>query len=363
MYELIGINRNLYQNFVTELARVYKEHNQPYVIISFAVKKACHRLIPHALQIEIDIFVAKLLKPLYDQLKYKVKRRNFKNDDEMYKLYSDIYNNIQDNTSNFYTDEEKEKINEIYELFYDLKEYSNITEIRWKTYITNYIQIIHIAELHTKYMEILIEKEANKKEAKKNISISTNSNKSPKDRTKFLNTYIQLFKLNPNVDEEVANHMELLSKMFTTIPRVAKRFTSQIKDVSCQSQSSFLTAVDEVDSFFDADSRVESNDIVISFIAYIFSTYNLTSGFKVPKTKLLKFSNELAKLIFPDHAHLVDKLVTEENVRNPIRERAMIIDLKLLEFTDNRLKIKRTKEEIRTAEIYFKIVTDTLRKS
>lgn len=360
MYELIGVDQKIYENFLKELYRIWTTSKNPYSHIFFAIKTAFKALVPQASDADISVFLRKLLKPLYDLLHSSYKRRLFNDEVEMQELYNSLYGSIQDEIA-CYPIEIKNKINKLFDLFYELKEHSGVIEIKGRKFITTQFDIITIANLHRIEYDTLSLLKSSKTFAK-NISISTNTNKAPSDRTKFLNNLIELSTLNPLINKDVKEDRLLIINFFKENPRITSRFLSQLRNINFEIKSSFTRTIDELSPYLDADIEIQKKHIIISYIAYVFSLYNITST-KIPKTKILPFANESAKLVFPEFEHHIDSIVTEEKIRQPIRERAISHDLRLLEFTDNRLKIIRSEEEINISNTYLRIVTDTLRKS
>ena len=81
----------------------------------------------------------------------------------------------------------------------------------------------------------------------------------------------------------------------------------------------------------------------------------------IPITKALEIAKLSSKVIFPELQNM-NTICSIETARKPIRERAFYKGLRLFDFSDMRLKIERSKEEIEETEAYFEEVIKTLKR-
>ena len=121
----------------------------------------------------------------------------------------------------------------------------------------------------------------------------------------------------------------------------------------------YANAIGDLEAFIDSDMEITKEDLYMSWYAHIFQIYDHP---KINLTKKLKLARLSSYVVFPELKNNTEFEVSEYTAKKPIRERAFFKGLRLLEFTDNRLKITKSDEEIKFTESYFEIYTFFLDK-
>ncbi len=113
--------------------------------------------------------------------------------------------------------------------------------------------------------------------------------------------------------------------------------------------------------YINSDMYISKDDIYTSWYAYAVGIYQRSSHKKVPIEKALEVARLSSYYLFPSLRHIKEPIVPLEKAKQPIRERSIFDGFRLHEFTDNRLKINRSEEEIEFTEHFLKSFISALK--
>jgi len=162
------------------------------------------------------------------------------------------------------------------------------------------------------------------------------------------------------IETELIKEFEIDSFGFARTISEMNNTAFELDKIKNEEFSNYIKANKRFEHSLNSDTPIQRKDIVYSFLTHIALLYKNINPCKIKMTELQKFINVIAKTtilkneknIFP-----IDKL------RNgTMREIQMFYDLRLIEFTDNRRKIKKTKESMEDMESYMKFVTSYINK-
>jgi hypothetical protein len=305
-----------------------------------------------------EVFIILFLQPIFHLKNKKTVIRDFKDIVEAKKIYHSTYDNLinmleKDNTE--ISKNNLELINYVYELLqYDKVIVQNGKEILYSFgYLSSYY-MHHLTAL--KQLELLLKS----KPAEKNIDIATNTNSSYKDKTKFLETILNDYLSNPFIPNRKILELQVeFIKLFADEFRMMSRSIFAISKIQEGTDDFIANAIGDLEAHIDSDMAIKKEDIYISWYAHVFSIYDVP---KISIAKKLKLARLSSYVIFPELKNNENFKITEYTAKKKIRERAFFKGLRLLEFTDNRLKITKSDEEIEFTETYFKELTFYLNK-
>ena len=255
------------------------------------------------------------------------------------------YNKIIKEAENSKEDRNKYNL-ELIDYIYDLLPYDKISIINGKEYLYSFINLSLYAEKHIIALEQL-EETLKIKPPEKNIDTATNTNKASKDKVKFLTEKLQLPILNPSYDskkEEVQlNFLKYYDKESAMIARSVYMYSKILTHLPNQFETQ---VIGELEPYLNSDRLITKKDIYISWYTYAISVYKRSSNNTIPIDKALKIAELSSKVLFENLRNRKKPLCSIDTARKTIRERSFYKGLRLCDFSDNRLKIKRSQEEI-----------------
>lgn len=357
MYEIQNINQDIIAEYKKAIKKV-EEKDNAYEILKFALVDTFKSLISDIDDKTNEVFVILFLKPIFNLNHKKKVIREFINDDEAKAIYHNCYDNII-NYLEYKTDEVSKSNLELIDYVYELLGYDKVIEFDDKIMLYSFG---HINAYYLQHLKALQELELllKSKPAEKNIDIATNTNKSYRDKTKFLETILNDKLLNPyapnrNILEQQVKFTRLFSEDYRRMARSIHALSTIQKDTDDINTN----VIGDLEAYLDSDMEITKEDLYMSWYAHIFDIYKDT---KLSVSKKLNLARLSSYVIFPELKNNENFKVTEYTAKKPIRERAFFKGLRLLEFTDNRLTITKSEDEIKSTEAYFKELTSNLNK-
>lgn len=343
MYELQDINPELVTNFYKAIAKVFEKENG-YDLLSKTIKETLLSLEPemplNLLQTSVDM----LIEPVKETNKNQ-STRSFVSQEEAEKIYYKTYKKIIKEAENSKEDWDKYNL-VLIDYIYDLLPYDKVSIINGKEYLYSFINLTLYAEKHLIALDQL-EDTLKVKPPEKNIDTATNTNKASKDKVKFLTEQLQTPILNPHYDskkEEVQlNFLKYYDKESAMIARTVYIYSKILTQLPNQFEAK---VIGELEPFVNSDRLITKKDIYMSWYAHAISVYKRSSNNTIPIEKALKIAELSSKVLFESLRKRKKSLCSIETARKPIRERSFYKGLRLCDFSDNRLKIKRSQEEI-----------------
>ncbi|BAF72393.1 hypothetical protein [Sulfurovum sp. NBC37-1] len=341
MYELTGINEKLITSFYKTMDKTYQKDNW-YTIILVAIQKGLQTVVPQVSITFLEPYLKERLKPFVEYKKLGIIIRDFIDENEAIEAYN--------NTCNKKTINEDEIV--LIDVIYDLLKYDQVIIIADKKYLASATQLLYWRDKYHNALATLNALYKNKPD-EMNYTTSTNTLKAPKDKINFLKPSLKLAIANPNKEskkEEI--QFELLGYYGREHHMIARsiHYFSEIKKLD--SDNEIVDAIAKLKPYVDSDRTIEPSDIYISWYAHCISIYRKLSKNKISTRKALEVAKHYSDILFP---HMKGKkVVSEYTAKKPIRECAIFDGLRLLDFSDKRNKIIRSKEEIEDTELYLK---------
>ncbi|WP_345972235.1 hypothetical protein [Sulfurimonas diazotrophicus] len=357
MYELSGLKYEVVTDLYESLNAIDSKVNSP-AIITFAIKQAFHRLEPNIPFHVVKTLLGKLLKPYLDRKQLGIYDRKFVDMNEARVLFDATYGEILDECQSS-GDEEDQYLSNLIYLLYDLLEYDRVIIVEKKTELWSLVNLIHWGKMHADAMakrDLLAEA----KPQERNIDIALNTNTAYADKIKFLKDDVAV--INPFAKNEVVEWKDKIINLyvddFRLISRAIYNFSQIVQE---HGDIPYIRAFGELEPYIDSDMTISKRDFYISWYAYVVGIFNKVSNYTAPLGKVIEVAHLSSMIVFPE---LIGKepLVNTAKAKVPIRERAFFKGLRLYEFTDKRLKIERSDEEIAFTERYMLEVTKELNK-
>ena len=351
MYELQNINQDIIKKIYDSISKAIQKDNWKN-IASLSVQTAFHDVLPNFSKHELEKYIKHQLKIIMEAKDNNFIIRDFIDADEQKEVYENTYNNSIDELSK--SKELKDKYNlELIYYMYDLLEYDRVIIIENEKYLHSCIYLNLYATSHIEAFEQLAIINKNKPD-EKNIDIATNSSKSIKDKINFLNPMLEPAINNPFVNSKTEELQLKYISDFANESRMLARSIHELAKLKEDSDNFEINAIGALEPYINSDSHITNKDIYISWYAHTYSIYKDT---KISTKQKLKFAQLSSYVIFPELRNIDKPLINEKTAIKPIREIAMFKDLRLLEFTDNRTKIKKTDDEIKFTEEFLTKVT------
>lgn len=358
MYELNGVTSSIIDSFYEAIQRADK-HPHSTTIIPLAVKSAFHILEPNFPLHAVNTHLSKVLKPYFDRKRFGVYERPFENLLEAQKIYDDLFHKSFEILENDSSGENKNLI-QVLDLIYDLLEYDCVVMIKDQPYLYSFINLYYWGKQHFKAINKRRKLELSKP-AEENIDTALNTNKAYKDRTKFIpfpkaelnNPFLknESLKLKRGIVECYPEEHKMLARSIYSFSQILRE----------HSDIQFIKSFGELEPLVDSDAYISKKDIYESWYAYVVSIYRRSSKGKAPLKDVLKIAENSSYIVFPDIPK-TNNFISLEKAKRPIREKSFFKGLRLCEFTDNRLKITRPKDEILCTETYLIVVTKELNR-
>ena len=354
MYELQNINSDLLKKFDNAIFKAVQKNNWDS-IISLSVKSTFHEIFPNFPNFEIEKYVKHQITPILERKKNNFVVREFENESERKSIFENTCSELIDELQDSQLAEDIHSLEVIYSI-YDLLEYDKAIIIDGEKYLYSFIYISSYSQMHLEAYEKLKSSYDNKP-TEKNINISTNSSKSIKDRINFLNPMLRLPIQNNHADNKAEKLKLGFIDNYVNDYRIMARGIHELSKLKNHSDSFEINTIGSLEPYVDSDGKITYHDLYISWYAYVSTIYkNITT------TDKLKLARLSSYVIFPNLRGNEESIVKPKTAIKPIREIAFYKGLRLLEFTNNQTKIKKTDEEIEFTEKYLTLVTTYLNK-
>lgn len=357
MYELIGVSPSIITSYYEAIEKANTHPNAKRIFI-VAVKNTFHVLEPHCPRGVAETYITKMLKPYFDRKRLGIFERAFMNHDEAIEIYKNQFSELLDALENDSSEESKYAVKAL-DCIYDLLPYDRAIMIDGKAYLSSWFNLSHWSNQHSDaYDNRLILQQA--KPSEKNIDMALNTNKAYRDKIKFLLPLVS--PANPFAKNEITDMKEEIVRMYVDEHRMTARAVYGMSQIMYEhSNISFVKAFGELEPEIDSDVVISKKDIYESWYAYTIAIYNRSSKQTAPLEKVLELAKYYSFVIFPDIPKKRD-LISLYKAKKQIREKSFFKGLRLYEFTDNRLKIERPKDEVKFTEEYLLEVTKQLNR-
>ena len=360
MYELQNINQNILSDFLEQLTYTLKNKNIIY--LTKAVEYAIRKELPNTPQYMITPIIQNISKKFEQGIDIKISK--FNSEKEAQDLFKNIYSEqLNLAGSNNCTQE----ISDLIYAAYDLCKYDKKITIKGHDCLFNSIYLLSNQRLHQKAYNKW-ERENEIKPNEYNINISHNQSTTTKNQLKFVKDAYKLYNNNPysyNLEKE----FELgIIKGFEEDNYMMARAISEIKNVNYKMQNikdtnynTMLKSYKNISPYLNSSTTIHKKDIINSWLTHIAFLYIEINPQRIPKTKLSRYITTVSNATT---IYKKDKeIISAEQLRNAkFRETDKYNNLRLLEITDNRRKIKYCEETTKTTENYLKNITHYLNK-
>lgn len=357
MYELIDVSPVIITSYFEAIEKADK-HPLANIIIVIAVKQAFHTLEPNFPIRVAESYITKLLKPYFDRKRFGIIERAFIDQEEAKNIYNNMFGKLLNALEEDHTKESEYAIKAL-DCIYDLLPYDRVIMIDNEPYLYSWINLEYWSDQHTDAYA----KRAQLQQAKpneENIDIALNTNKAYRDKIKFLNNKVST--VNPFAKNEITDIKEKIIGLFVEEYRMTARAVhgmSQILDE--HSDIPIVRAFGELEPELDSDAIIPKKDIYENWYAYVVKIYDRSTKQTAPIEKVLELAKCYSYFMFPDIPKKRD-LISLAKAKKPIREKSFFKGLRLYEFTDNRLKIVRPKDEVQFTEEYLIEITKQLNR-
>lgn len=356
MYELQNINQDIVKKYYDSIFKVMQKDNW-HNIACLSVESAFHDMFPNFPKYGLEKYIKDLLKPVLEAKENNFKVRDFIDDNEREEVYECTYGDLINELQN--SNDIKDKYNlELIYYIYDLLKYDKVVIINNEKYLHSCFYINLYAELHIKAYDEL-EISYKQKPPNRNIDTATNQSKDIKGKVAFLNPMLK-----PAIENEFADSKSEELKLgfiknYENEYRMMARSLHELTKLKEYSDNFEVNELANLEPYINSDGNITNHDLYISWYAYVFTIYKHDD---IPLTKKLELARLSSYIIFPKLRGNEKQIVNEKTAAKPIRESAFFKGFRLLDFTDNRTKIKKTDEEIKLTENYLATVTKYFNK-
>lgn len=358
MYELSGINQKLMTDFFKTIALALEKKNWNSLIL-IAIKKAAHNLYPNVPFFLLRNYLQNTLQTIHQRRERNIHTRDFIDANEAREVYHNTYDNLIEELSKSDAIEDKLNLDLIYYI-YRLLKYDQVTLIDGEKYLSSFINLSFWGDEHLKAFEKLeaIEKA---KHGDKNIDVATNRGKTVKDRVKFLKSKFEIDIMHPEIDSKEAELQSAVVDAYCESNRMMARGIYYCAEISKDKRKQFeINTIGKLKHNINSDEYIPKAHIYNSWYAYVIGIYKCSSKNTIPLDKALKVARLSSYFLFPYLRNKPNPIISIDTAEKPIRERSFYDGLRLHEFTDNRLKIIRSMEEINDTESFLKTFISTL---
>lgn len=359
MYELLDINPKLTTDFFNTISLTLEKDNWDSLLL-VAVKKSMHKLFPELPFYLLQNHMQNSFESINLRRKHNIHTRNFINEEEAIEVWHNTYDEMIKELST--SNEIDDKLNlDLIDYIYDLLKYDQVIFIDGEKYLSSFINLSFFGEKH---YEAIIYREAIEKAKRddKNIDTATNRGKTVKDRVKFLKPKFEVDIMHPNIDSKEPELQMKVVNEYCENTRMMARSIHYCAEVSKNKEKHFIVnAIGKLQPHINSDMYISKADIYNSWYAYVIGIYKHSSHQNVPIEKALEVARLSSYFLFPSLRHIKEPIVPLEKAKQPIRERSIFDGFRLHEFTDNRLKINRSEEEIEFTEHFLKSFTNALK--
>ncbi|QOY51395.1 hypothetical protein [Candidatus Sulfurimonas baltica] len=359
MYELLDVNQKLTTDFFKTIALTLPKKNWDALIL-VALKTTIHNLHPTMPFYLLQSYMEKIFQSIHQRKKHNIHTRGFINEEEAIEVWHNTYDEMIEELSTSNDIEDKLHLDLIYYI-YDMLKYDQVTVIDDEKYLSSYINLSHFGWQHYELFEtrVAIEKA---KSGDKNIDIATNRGKTVNDRVKFLKPKFEVDMMHPSIDSKESELQMEVVKEYCDNTRMMARSIHYCAEISKHEDKHFeINAIGKMKPYVNSDMYISKADIYNSWYAYVIGIYKHSSHQSVPIEKALEVARLSSYYLFPSLRHIKEPIVPLEKAKQPIRERSIFNGFRLHEFTDKRLKINRSEEEIEFTEHFLKSFTNALK--
>lgn len=359
MYELLEVNPKLTTDFFQIIAITLPKKNWDSLLL-VALKQAVHSLCPAMPFYILQSYIQKTFQLIHQQREHNIHTRDFINKEEAIEVWHNTYDDLI--AELLKSNDIDDILNmELIDYIYEMLEYDQVTLIDGEKYLSSYINLSHFAWRHYELLETrdAIEKA---KSGDKNIDIATNRGKTVKDRVKFLKPKFEVDIMHPTIDSKEPELQMEVVKQYCENTRMMARSIHYCAELSKNKEKHFdVNVIGKMKPYINSDMYISKDDIYTSWYAYAVGIYLRSSHKKVPIEKALDVARLSSYYLFPSLRHIKEPIVPLEKAKQPIRERSIFDGFRLHEFTDNRLKINRSEEEIEFTEHFLKSFISALK--
>ncbi|QHG91177.1 hypothetical protein CVO_04685 [Sulfurimonas sp. CVO] len=356
MYELQNINQDIVKKYYDSIFKAMQKKNW-HSIACLSIESTFHEMLPNFPKYGLEKYIKNLLKPVLEAKENNFKVRDFIDDNEREEVYEHTYGDLINELQNSNDIEDKYNLELLYNI-YDLLKYDKVVIINDEKYLHSCFYINLYAKLHLKaYNELEISYK--QKPSNRNIDTATNGSKDIKDKVAFLNP---MFK--PAIENVFADNKSEKLKLgfienYENEYRIIARSVHELARLKQYSDNFEINELANLEPYINSDGHITNHDLYISWYAYLFTIYK---DYDIPVTNKIKLAQLSSYVIFPKLRGNEKPIINEKTAIKPIREVAFFKGLRLLDFTDNRTKIKKTDDEIKFTENYLVTVTKYLNK-
>lgn len=355
MYELQNINKNLTDKFYQAIFKAMEKTNWDNIACR-SVELTFHEMLPNFPKHTLEKYIKAVLIPILETKKKNFQIRDFIDDEEKEEVYENTYGDLINDLMDSKEIEDKHNLDLIHYI-YDLLEYDRVIIIDNEKLLYSYIYINAYANIHLEAYEKLKISYENKPQ-NQNIDIATNNSKDIKSKISFLNPMLKPIAQNKHDTNHKSAQLKLdFLKNYEEEYRITARSVHELHKLKEHSDNFEIDAIGSLEPQINADSHITNHDLYISWYAHVYKIYTYA---KIPPTKKLKLAQLSSYVLFPNLRGKETLLVQPKMASKPIREIAFYKGLRLLEFTNNHTKIKKTDDEIEFTEEYLSTITKHL---
>jgi len=378
MYELQNTNENIIKKFFEAIGKV-RDKNNWHNILLVAVNNTLHELLPEIPKFVTDRYAKEFMKSILDMKDYNITIRDFKDKNEAIEVYNSTYKELIEDCENSNNVVDKDNLILI-DYIYELLEYDKVIIIDDEKFLYSFI---YLSFLYMQYQEAYNKLKSNQKNNKSEKAINTSSNTATayKNKTKFINEYLEPYINHPNIDSEKEEAQLEYIKSYETHHHIMARSIHQISKIKDLPEDLLTNVIGSLSPWIDSDGEIVEKDFYISWYASIFLLYSKSNMPIKKKMELARLSSyvvfpelkKVKKTIIPNKdlssqkytmkdETVIEYQISENSAKELVREKSFFEGLRLYDFSDGRFKITKTKDEIDLTEQYLKVVAKHLNK-
>jgi len=361
MYELQNINQNILNDLTTSVYDLIQEKN--IILLIKSIEYALRKQLPNVPQFIINPIIKKAWK-IIEKIPL-IKLVSFDSENEAKKLFEDKFSFFLELSKN---NELEKSYEDLLYASYDLCKYDKKLIYEGNEYLYNINNMLIEYKRHSKaYWKW---QRINKlKKAESNINISHNTNKGLDNQLKFLKANYDLYNNNPNAydsEKELEQHLihcyeEDRNAMARGIQEVANiKYEVQTKN---NEYEKMIRVFKNLKPYLNSDRVIDKKEIVDSWIANVGYIYLKRNPSKIKATTLGSYLTTIAKTTDLYKNYNQDYVVSLEKIRSKsFRETGSFKNFRILEFTDNRLKMNYNEDSTKEMEEYLKDILYYIKK-
>jgi hypothetical protein len=362
MYELQNINQNLLSDLISIISRLLIE--KKYIYITKAVEYSLRKKLPNAPKYIIEPLIRKIQTTLDVISERKI--ISFNSEMEAQQLFKKEFKEFLDLADKNKLDNNISKV--IYDS-YDLCKFDRKVIYQGEEFLFNANSLKHSYIKHCKtYKKWLFENKIKPDEM--NINISHNTNKDLESQTKFLKSTYALYNSNPharNSEKDLEQHLiniyeedrQMIARSIQEIANI-KYNLDTFKD---KEYTTIINTFGNLKPYLNSDKVIDKIEIVDSWLTTIAIVYLKLNPQKIPATTLGKYITTIAKATNTYKDFKGNYIISLDKIRNAnFREIAIYNNLRIMQFTDNRLKLTHNEKNTLEMENYVKNIIFYIKK-